>query len=56
MTTHKLLQYRDDLDRLYVSKKEGGSGLASIEDRLEASIQRLEDNIENHEGGMITVM
>ncbi len=40
---------RDDVDRLYVSRKEGGRGLASIEDSVDASIQRLEDYIEKHE-------
>ena len=42
MTMHKALHPRDDVDRLYVSRKEGGSGLASIEDAVDASIQRLE--------------
>ena len=43
MTMHKALHPRDDVDRLYVSRKEGGRGLASIEDNVDASIQRLED-------------
>ena len=43
---HKALHPRDDVDRLYVSRKEGGRGLASIEDTVDASIQRLEDYIE----------
>ena len=51
---HKALHPRDDVDRLYVSRKEGGRGLTSIEDRVDASIQRLEDYIEKHEGGLIT--
>ena len=33
MTMHKALHPRDDVDRLYVSRKEGGRGLASIEDQ-----------------------
>ena len=41
MTLHKALHPRDDVDRLYVSKKEGGRGLASIEDSVDTSIQRL---------------
>ena len=49
MTMHKALHPRDDVDRLYVSRKEGGRGLASIED-----IQRLKDYIQKHEGGLIT--
>ena len=44
---HKALHPRNDVDRLYVSRKEGGRGLASIEDSLDASIQRLEDYIQN---------
>ena len=56
MTMHKTLLPRDDVDRLYVSKKEGGRGLASIEDSVNASIQRLEDTIEKHEEGLITVI
>ena len=46
MTMHKALHSRDDVDRLYVSRKEGGRGLASIEDSVDASIQRLEDYIQ----------
>ena len=51
---HKALHPRDDVDRLYVSRKSGGRGLASIEDSVDASIQRLEDYIEKHERGLIT--
>ena len=54
MIMHKTLHPRDDVDRLYVSKKEGGRGLASTEDSADASIQRLEDCIEKHERGLIT--
>ena len=56
MTMHKALHPRDDVDGLYVSRKEGGRGLASIEDSVGASIQRLEDNIEKHKGGLITAI
>ena len=45
MTMHKALHPRDDVDRLYVYRKEGGRGLASIEDTVDSSIQRLEDYI-----------
>ena len=38
MTMHKALHPRHDVDRLYVSRKEGGRGLTSIEDTAEASI------------------
>ena len=43
MTMHEALHPRDDVDRLYVPKKEGGRELARIEDSVNASIQRLED-------------
>ncbi len=47
---HKALHPRDDINRQYVSRKEGRRGLASIEDSVDASIQRLEDYIEKHDG------
>ncbi len=52
----KALHPRDDVDRLYVSRKERGRGLASIEDSVDASIQRLKDYIEKHERGLITAI
>ena len=56
MTMHKALHPIDDVDRLYVSRKEGERGLASTEDTVDASIQRLEDYIEKHERGLITTI
>ena len=56
MTMHKALHPRNNVDRLYVSRKEGGKGLASIEDNVDASIQRLEDYIEKHERKLITAI
>ena len=53
MTMHKVLHPRDDVDRLYVSRKERGRELASIEDSVDASIQQLGDYIEKHERGLI---
>ena len=53
MTMHKALHPRD---RLYVSWKEGGRGLASIEDNIDASIKWFEDYIEKHKGGLITAI
>ena len=47
MAMHKALHPRDDVDRLYVSRKEGGRGLASIEDSVDTSIHRLENYIQN---------
>ena len=46
MTMHKALYLRDDVDWLYMSRKEGERWLTSIEDSVDASIQRLEDYIE----------
>ena len=54
MNLHKALHSRDDVDRLYVSWKEWESGLASIEDSVNASIQRLEDYIEKCGRRLIT--
>ena len=36
---HKELHPRDDVDRLYVSRKERGGGLVSTEENVYASIQ-----------------
>ena len=55
-TMHKALHPKDDVDRLYVPRKEGGRGLASIEDSVDASIQRLEDYIEKHERRLFTAI
>ena len=56
MTMHKALHPRKDVDRLYVSRKEERRELASFEDSVEASIQRLEDYIQKHDGGLITAI
>ena len=56
MTMHKALHPRDDVDRLYVSRKEGGRRLASIENSVDASMQRFEDYIGKHEGGLFTAI
>ena len=53
---HKALHPRDDVDRLYVSRKEVGRGLTSIEDSVNGSIQRLEDYIEKHKRGLVTAI
>ena len=45
-----IIHPKDDVDRLYVSRKEGGIGLTSIEDRVDASIRRLEDYLEKRGG------
>ena len=53
MTMHKALHPRDDVDRLYISRKEGGRELTSIEDSVDTSIHRLENYIQKHEWGLI---
>ena len=40
---HKALPPRGDIDILYVSRKEGGRGLARIEDSILALIRRLKN-------------
>ena len=42
-------------DYMYLEKK-GGRGHNSIEGSVDASMQRLEDYIEKHEGGLITAI
>ena len=54
MTMQVTLHPRDDIDRLYASGKEGGRGLANIEDSNNVSIQRLEDYIKKGEEKLIT--
>ena len=39
MIIHKALHPRDDVDRLYVSRKEGERGITSTENGVDASIQ-----------------
>ena len=53
MTLHKALQTRVDVDRLYVSRKDGRRRFTSIEDSVDISMQQLEDYIEKHERGLI---
>ena len=53
MTMHKALNPKDDVERLYVTRKRG-RGLTSFEDSVDASIQRLEVYIEKRERRLIT--
>ena len=55
MTMHKALHPRDDVDKLYVSRKEEGRGLASNEYSVYALIP-LEDYIEKQEAELITAI
>ena len=45
ITRHKALNLKDDIDRLYVSRKERERILASTEVCVDESIQRLEEFI-----------
>ena len=54
ITMHKALHPRDDVDRLYVIRKEEGWRLASTEDSVDVSIQRHEDYIKTYRGRQIT--
>ena len=53
MTIHKTLSPRDDVDRLHVSRKEGGRGPTRIENSVNASTQGLEDYIHRRGGKVI---
>ena len=55
MTMHKALHPKDDVDRQYVCRKQRKK-TCSIEDSVDASIQRLEDYIEKHERGLMTAI
>ena len=50
---HKDLHHRDNVDRLYVSRKEGGRGLANVEDSVDTSIQLVAYNTK-YGGRLIT--
>ena len=51
---HKALHPRDDVDIVYVFRKEWGKGLNSFKDGLDASVQPFDDYLEKH--GLITVI
>ena len=52
---HKALHPRDDVDRLYVSRKEGERGIDCIEDSVDGSIQRIDRYIEKRGEGLMTL-
>ena len=56
MTMHKALLPRDDVGRRYVPRKKRRRGLDSIEESVEASIQRLKDNIQKRGGRLNTAI
>ena len=49
MTMYKVLHPRDDVDRLHVSRKEGGKWLTNIDDSVDESIKRFRDYIKSAE-------
>ena len=51
---YKALRPRNDVDRLYVPRKEGGRGFTSIEHSVDTWIQRLENYIEMLGGRLIS--
>ena len=53
---HKALHPRDDVDRLFESRKKGRRRQASIEDSVDTSIKRHEEYREKHERGLITAI
>ena len=53
MTIHKALHPRDNVERLYISRKEEGRGVTSSENCIDASMQQLEDYIEKHRERLI---
>ena len=56
MTKHKTLHPGKDVDRLYVSIKEGRRRLATSEESVDSSIKWLQDYIEKHDGGLVTAI
>ena len=54
MTMNKVLHLRDDVDKLYVSRREEERGLTIIEDNVDASIQQPEDYMGQRRGRLIT--
>ena len=46
MTMHKALHPKSNVDRLYISRNEGGRGLISVEDTIETSKIGLERHIQ----------
>ena len=50
----KTLHTRDDMDRMYVSREEGGRGLTSINDSVYTSIKGLYDDIKKSKERLIT--
>ena len=54
MPMHEALHLRDEINRLYVSRKEGGRIISSIENCIDVSIQGLENYIKKSNERLIT--
>ena len=54
MTMHKTLHPRDDIDRLYVLRKERGRGLIIVENSVAILMKRLINFIKNNKERLIT--
>ena len=50
------LHPRNDVNKIYILRKEGERRLTSIEDSVDASIQQFENYMEKHKGGLITAI
>ena len=50
---HKVLHPRDNMDRLYMTRKRGRRGLASLEDCVDVSIQGLDDYMQKSKERLI---
>ena len=48
MVLREAIYPRDDVERLYIPRKVGGRGLASIEDHVDTTIHQVEDYIKHH--------
>ena len=54
MTMHKALHPKNDIGRLYESKKGGGRGLTNTEDSIDTLIRQFEDYIQKSKERLIT--
>ena len=53
MMRHQVLDLRDDMSKLYVSRKERGRIIASFEDSVDTLIRPLEENIKRTKRGLL---
>ena len=53
MTMHRALNPKSDIARIYLSRKEGGRGLISVEDTVKLAILVLERYVLTSEEGLL---